>query len=63
MDDNKGDLGYDDVSFVFCKEMLMLAQVYIIIRGRRGSLNIYTIHMMYKNLSDILNLQGMVFDK
>ena len=40
MDDNKGDLGYDDDSFVFWKEMLMLAQVFIIIPGRRDSLDI-----------------------
>ena len=36
MDDNKGDLGYDDVSFVFYKEMLMLAQVLLIAWGKQG---------------------------
>ena len=50
MDDNKGDLGNDDVSFVFCKEIVKLLSYF------KLHIQFFTLRLMSTGFSDPIHL-------
>ena len=50
MDDNKGDLGNDDVSFVFCKEIAKLLSYF------KLHIQFFTLRLMSTGFSDPIHL-------
>ena len=50
MDDNKGDLGNDDVSFVFCKEIATLLSYF------KLHIQFFTLRLMSTGFSDPIHL-------